>query len=55
MARRGGFFNLTRNDNVELVLDMDPALDGEAYTVHCFSRSWNVIRYKEGVGGAAYQ
>ena len=50
-----GSCNLSRVDNIELVLDMQSALANEAYTVYIFSRSWNLMRFKEGVAGAAFQ
>lgn len=50
-----GSCNLSRIDNIELVLDMQSALNNEPYTVYVFSRSWNLMRYREGVAGAAFQ
>lgn len=50
-----GSCNLSRIDNIELVLDMQSALQGESYEVICYSRSWNLMRFKEGVAGAAFQ
>ena len=50
-----GSLNLSRIDNIELVLDMQSALANELYTVMVFSRSWNIMRYREGVAGAAFQ
>jgi hypothetical protein len=50
-----GSCNLSRIDNIELVLEMQSALEGESYTVFVFSRSWNVLRFREGVAGAAFQ
>lgn len=50
-----GSCNLSRIDNIELVLDMQTTLTNESYTVFVFSRSWNLMRYREGVAGAAFQ
>ena len=50
-----GSCNLSRIDNIELVLDMQPALANESYTVFVFSRSFNIMRFREGIAGAAYQ
>ena len=50
-----GSCNLSRIDNIELVLDMQSALANESYTVFVFSRSWNLMRFREGVAGAAFQ
>jgi hypothetical protein len=50
-----GSCNFSRIDNIELVLTMQSALANESYTVFVFSRSWNLMRYREGVAGAAFQ
>lgn len=50
-----GSCNLSRIDNIELVLDMQSAIANESYTVFVFSRSWNLMRFREGVAGAAFQ
>ena len=50
-----GSLNMSRIDNVELVLDMQSALAHESYTVFIYARSWNLMKYREGVAGAAYQ
>lgn len=49
-----GSCNLSRIDNIELVLDMQSAIANESYTVYVFSRSWNLMRFREGVAGTAY-
>ena len=46
-----GSCNLSRIDNIELVLDMQSALTNESYTVFIFARSWNILRFREGVAG----
>ena len=50
-----GSCNLSRIDNTELVLDMAPGLANESYTVLVWSRSYNIVRFREGVAGVAYQ
>tara|TARA_B100001540_G_scaffold266985_1_gene248306 strand:- start:1502 stop:2989 length:1488 start_codon:yes stop_codon:yes gene_type:complete len=50
-----GSCNLSRIDHVELKIEVQPALANENYTIMVFSRSWNIMRYREGVAGAAYQ
>ena len=50
-----GSLNLSRIDNVELEIEMQDGLENEQYSVYVFSRSWNVMKFKEGVAGAAYQ
>jgi hypothetical protein len=50
-----GSINLSRIDHVELKLTVQSVLANENYTVMVFSRSWNLMRYREGVAGAAFQ
>lgn len=50
-----GSCNLSRIDHIELVLNMQSALANESFTVMVFCRSWNVMRFREGVAGAAFQ
>ena len=50
-----GSCNLSRIDSIELVLDMQSALANESYTVYVYSRSFNLMRYREGVAGVAFQ
>lgn len=50
-----GSCNFSRIDNIELVLYMQPALANESYAAIVFARSWNLMRYREGVAGAAFQ
>jgi hypothetical protein len=50
-----GSCNLSRIDNIELNIEMQSALGNENYTVLIFARSWNLMRYREGVAGAAFQ
>lgn len=50
-----GSCNFSRIDNIEMVLYMESTLAKEDYTVLVYSRSWNLMRYREGVAGAAFQ
>jgi hypothetical protein len=50
-----GSCNFSRIDNIELTLEMQSALANESYTVLVWSRSWNLMRYREGVAGTAFQ
>lgn len=55
-AQPSGSVNMSRIDNCELLLDLQPELfqgDGEV-TVMVFGRNWNIFRYREGLGGLAY-
>ena len=49
-----GHCNLSRIDNIELVLDMQSALANESYSVFIFARTFNLLRFREGVAGMAY-
>lgn len=57
-AQPSGSVNLSRIDNVELLLDLQKELfqnDPNAeVTVMVFGRNWNVFRYREGLGGLAF-
>lgn len=50
-----GSINLSRVDHVELKLTVQEALTKEQFTVIIFARSFNLMRFKEGVAGAAFQ
>jgi hypothetical protein len=50
-----GSVNLSRIDNIELVLDMQPGLENESFTVFVFARSWNVLKIEGGTCGLAFQ
>lgn len=55
-AQPSGSVNMSRIDNCELLLDLQPELfdsDGEV-TVMVFGRNWNIFRYRQGLGGLAY-
>jgi hypothetical protein len=49
-----GSCNLSRIDGCELVLTLQSALANEPYTVFVFARNWNILTYKEGVGGLKF-
>lgn len=49
-----GSCNFSRIDNVELSLQMQSGLQNETYTVYVFSRSYNIIKYKDGVAGMTF-
>lgn len=50
-----GSCNFSRIDNIELVLHMQSTLANENYGCFVFCRTWNLMRYREGVAGAAFQ
>ena len=50
-----GSLNLSRIDNVDLVLEMQQGLEQEQFTVMVFARNFNLMRFREGVAGAAFQ
>ena len=49
-----GSLNLSKIDNVELVLDMQDALAGETVQVDIMSRNWNMLRFADGVAGISF-
>lgn len=49
-----GSLNFSRIDNVEFTLTLQPEIAGTEVLVYIFARSWNVMRYKEGLGGKLY-
>jgi len=49
-----GSCNLSKIDNVELVLDMQSALAHESYNVFIYSRAWNLLRFRDGVAGLGW-
>lgn len=54
-TQNSGHCNFSRIDNVELAIDMQPALANEQYTVFVYSRCWNVLKISGGVLGKAFQ
>lgn len=50
-----GSCNFSRIDNIELDLEMASNFANESYNVYLMARSWNIMSYKEGVGGPAFQ
>ena len=65
-AQPSGSVNFSRIDNVELIFEMQDTLNiptkvtgtgshstGD-FSVLVYGRSWNIMRYKEGLGGLAY-
>jgi hypothetical protein len=50
-----GSCNFSRIDHVDLHLELQPGLAREQVTVLCYARNWNVLRFREGLGGLAYQ
>ena len=68
-AQPSGSVNFSRIDNVELVFEMQDRLTEPSQMQNCggdikcnngdftaivFARSWNILRYREGLGGLAY-
>ena len=49
-----GTCNMSRLDHVELILDLQDALAKETCTVFVFARNFNILRFREGVAGLAY-
>ena len=66
-AQPSGSVNFSRIDNVELTFEMQDGIDqlpnlkrdsgrpvSGDFTIVVFARSWNILRYREGLGGLAY-
>jgi hypothetical protein len=49
-----GTCNMSRLDHVELILDLQDSLSKETCTVFVFARNFNILRFREGVAGHAY-
>jgi hypothetical protein len=49
-----GSCNFSRIDHVDLVLNLQEGLSRESVTVIVFARSFNVLRFREGLGGVAF-
>lgn len=49
-----GSLNFSRLDNVELIFDLQDALSEEQVTVNVYATNWNVLRFREGLGGLAF-
>ena len=49
-----GSLNMSRIDNVTLELGLQHALNNEEVALYVFGRSWNVLRFKDGLGGALF-
>jgi hypothetical protein len=49
-----GSCNMSRIDHVDLALQLQENLGKEQVTVLVFARNWNILRFREGLGGLAY-
>lgn len=49
-----GSCNMSRIDHVDLALQLQEGLGKEQVTVLVFARNWNILRFREGLGGLAY-
>jgi hypothetical protein len=49
-----GSLNMSRIDNVDLQLSLQPELATEEVALYVFARSWNILRFKDGLGGLLY-
>jgi hypothetical protein len=53
-SQPSGSANFSRLDTVELIFDLQDGLSGENVTVIVFATSWQVFRYRQGLGGVAF-
>lgn len=49
-----GSCNMSRIDHVDLALQLQESLGKEQVDIIVFARSWNVLRFREGLAGLAY-
>ena len=49
-----GSCNLSRIDHCDLILNLQEGLGKEQVTIIVYARSWNVLRFREGLCGVAY-
>lgn len=53
-SQPSGSANFSRIDTVELIFDLQDGLNLEEITVMVFATSWQVFRYRQGLGGVAF-
>jgi hypothetical protein len=53
-AQPSGSANFSRLDTVELIFDLQDGLSEDEVTVIVFAVSWQVFRYRQGLGGVAF-
>ena len=49
-----GTCNMSRIDHVELICELQQELSKETCTIFVFARNFNILRFREGVAGLAY-
>ena len=49
-----GSLNMSRIDNCTFNLQLQNALADEEVCIYMFARSWNILRFKDGLGGLLY-
>jgi hypothetical protein len=49
-----GSLNFSRIDSAELLLDLDSSAGSKNLNVTVFNKSWNVIKFRKGLGGIVY-
>lgn len=49
-----GSCNLSRIDHCDLILNLQEGLGKEQVTIIVYCRSWNILRFREGLAGIAY-
>ena len=53
-AQPSGSANFSRLESVTLILDLQDGLQSEDVTVIIFSRSLNLVKFRDGVAGVAF-
>ena len=49
-----GSLNMSRIDNVDLNISLQPQLSAQETALYVFARSFNILRFKDGLGGLLY-
>lgn len=49
-----GTLNFSRIDNVEMRVDIQPEIAGTDVSIIVFNRNYNILRFKEGLGGVLF-
>lgn len=49
-----GSLNASRIDNIALDLQLQSGLENENYYIHVYARSYNVLRFRQGLAGLAF-
>lgn len=54
LSQPSGSLNFSRIDSIEFQACVQPAISKECIALYMFARTWNVIRFRDGLGGLLY-